>query len=107
MYDMLLFGDCIFSSWHRRFKGPPTPKAAKPPELPPPVATPREISAQAAKVGGAAPQVVGVSPATAERRGIKPRKGKFGRRSTRITRPTGLAMIPAPVARAGLKTSLG
>ena len=67
------------------------PKSTKPPALPPPAATPEDISAQAVKVG--------------EEEGRRLRK-RTGRRATRLTRPE-LAMVPATVTRAGLKTRLG
>lgn len=91
MCTIFTFGNCVFSHWHRRFKGPTPAKAAKPPELPPPAATPQEISQQAAVAG------------TAEGRRLRRRTG---RGATRLTRPE-LAAVPATVARAGLKTKLG
>lgn len=70
------------------FKGPKIPKVI-PPELPPPVATPRQISEQAQRAGGA------------ERRRIRGRRGRLtifaGRRD----------LAPAVVSQAGLKTTFG
>jgi hypothetical protein len=70
---------------------PGTPKRSIPPDLPPPVTKTSEILSKAGKVGESA--------------GRRLRK-KTGRVSTRITRPE-LASVPAPIAQAGLKTSLG
>ena len=70
---------------------PGKPKSVKPPALPPPVATPTKILLEAARAG------------EAEGRRLRRRTG---RRSTRLTRPE-LTAVPAKVARAGLRTTLG
>lgn len=66
------------------------PKTVKPPALPPPVATPVEISAEAAKVGQAEKKLL---------------RGRRGRLSTMYTTPG--FMAPAQIGRAGLKQKLG
>lgn len=67
------------------------PKTPTPPSLPPASTTPTEIASQAMRVGEA-------------------EGGRLGRRrgrgATRLTRPE-LAAVPATVARAGLRTTLG
>lgn len=69
---------------------PSRPKAAKPPELPPPAATPTEISAQAMKAG------------EEEGRRLRRRRGRI---ATQLTIPG--FMVPARIERRGLKTYLG
>ncbi len=69
----------------------PGPKSVSPPSLPPPATSQTEITEQAAKAG--------------ETEGRRLRK-KTGRGATRLTPPE-QALIPAQIARAGLKTKLG
>lgn len=83
---MRLFSESLF----RRYK-PGKPKSVTPPALPPAVATPREIVESAQKVG--------------ETAGRRLRK-RTGRRATRKASPE-LALVPATVERAGLKTIRG
>lgn len=90
-YKVICIMPIVKNASHLRWKGPPDTKATKPPELPPPAATPQEIAQKAAGVG--------------ETEGRRLRK-KTGRRATRIASP-GVGMVPATVARAGLKTKLG
>ncbi len=70
---------------------PKKPKSVTPPSLPPPAVTQTEIIEGAQRAG--------------ETEGRRLRK-KTGRRATRLARPE-LAAVPAPIARAGLKTKLG
>lgn len=77
-----------FWSTNIYFKFGSKPKSVAPPDLPPPVKTPSEISIQAAKAGE-----------TGGRR-FRKKRGRFG---TRITKPE-LAGVPAPIVRAGLTT---
>lgn len=66
-------------------------KKAQQPDIPPPAQKPSEIVSQAAKVSQSA--------------GRRLRK-KTGRGASRLSSPA-LAYVPAPIARAGLSTSLG
>lgn len=75
------------TNWRYKFGGMPK---TKPPELPPPVATPTEIAPMAMKAG------------EAERRRLRGRRGRIG------TIFAGRRPLPAATtAQAGLKTTLG
>jgi len=67
------------------------PKASKPPAVAPRSLPPEEIGAQAMKAG------------EEEGRRLRRRRGRW---ATRLASPD-LAMVPATVSRAGLKTKLG